>query len=92
MTDAVRFEEQLKAEGYPEIRFNQYQPNQHNPEHEHPFDVHALVLEGEITLTVAGKATRYGVGDEFTMAAGCRHIEDIGPRGVRYIVGRRPIA
>ena len=90
MTNAERFEERLKAEGYPEIRFNEYRPNQHNPEHTHPFDVHALVLEGDITLTVDGKATRYGVGDEFKMAAGCWHIEDIGPQGVRYLVGRRP--
>jgi hypothetical protein len=70
VTDATRFEAQLKAEGYPEMRFNQYKPNQHN----------ALVLEGEITLTVDGKATRYAVGD----------VEDIGPHGVRYIVGRWP--
>ena len=90
MTDRERFEAQLQAEGYPEIRCNEYKPNQHNPEHSHPFDVHALVLEGEITLTVDGKATRYSAGDEFRMAAGCRHIEDIGPQGVRYVVGRRP--
>jgi quercetin dioxygenase-like cupin family protein len=90
MTDAARFEEQLKAEGYPEVRFNQYQPNHHAAEHSHPFDVHALVLEGEITLTVDGRATRYGVGDDFRMAAGCRHVEDVGPQGVRYIVGRWP--
>lgn len=90
MTDAERFEQKLKAEGYPEIKFNQYKPNQHNPEHDHPFDVHALVLEGDITLTVDGKKTRYAVGDEFKMAAGCRHVEDIGPQGVRYIVGRWP--
>jgi quercetin dioxygenase-like cupin family protein len=90
MADAGRFEAQLRAEGYPEIRFNQYKPNQHNPEHSHPFDVHALVVEGDITLTVEGKATRYAAGDEFKMAAGCRHIEDIGPEGVRYLVGRRP--
>ena len=90
MTGAERFEARLKSEGYPEIRVNQYKPDHHNPEHEHPFDVHALVLEGDITLTVNGKKTRYGVGDEFKMAAGCRHIEDIGPHGVRYIVGRWP--
>ena len=88
--DEAKFEAQLKAEGFPEIRRNEYKPNQHNPEHSHPFDVHAMVLDGEITLTVDGKPTRYGVGDEFSMAAGCRHIEDIGPNGVRYLVGRRP--
>jgi quercetin dioxygenase-like cupin family protein len=90
MSDTQAFEAQLKSEGFPEIRFNEYEANRHNPEHEHPFDVHAMVVSGDITLTVAGKKTRYGVGDEFRLDAGCRHIEDIGSQGVRYIVGRRP--
>ena len=87
--DAAEFEARLKAEGYPEIRTNALEPNRHNPEHTHPFDVLALVLEGDITLTIDGKARKYSVGDEFTMQAGCRHVEDAGPQGVRYLVGRR---
>ena len=88
--DEKAFEARLKAEGYPEIRTNGYEANRHNPEHTHPFDVLALVLEGDITLTIAGKARKYGVGEEFSMPAGCAHIEDTGPSGVRYLVGRRP--
>ena len=37
--DAKAFEARLKAEGFPEIRTNAYEPNRHNPEHTHPFDV-----------------------------------------------------
>lgn len=38
-------------------------PNCHNAEHSHPFEVLALVLEGDITLTVGGSAgVRYLVG------------------------------
>lgn len=85
-----RFEARLKAEGYPEIRTNELPPNRRNPEHSHPFDVLAMVLEGEITLTVDGKATTYRPGEAFSMDAGCRHAEDVGPAGVRYLVGRRP--
>jgi quercetin dioxygenase-like cupin family protein len=88
--DPAAFEARLKTEGFPEIRTNAYEANRHNPEHSHPFDVLALVLEGDITLTIDGKARKYAVGDEFSMQAGCRHIEDIGPSGVRYLVGRRP--
>ena len=84
------FEARLKAEGFPEILTNGLPPNRHNPEHSHPFDVLALVLEGAITLTVAGQARTYGVGDEYSMKAGCPHIEDVGPAGVKYIAGRRP--
>ena len=45
---------------------------------------------GENDITVEGKKTRYGVGDEFKRAAGCRHVEDIGPQAERYIVGSWP--
>jgi quercetin dioxygenase-like cupin family protein len=89
--DADQFTARLQAEGYPEVRINQLEPNRRNAEHQHPFDVLALVLEGEITLTVEGRARTYRAGDEFSMQAGCRHIEDIGPQGVRYLVGRRPV-
>jgi quercetin dioxygenase-like cupin family protein len=58
--DITRFEARLRTEGYPEIRTNEMPPNCHNAEHSHPFDVLALVLEG----------------DEFSMKAGYRHIED----------------
>ena len=88
--DAAAFEARLKAEGYPEIRTNALEANRHNPEHTHPWDVLALVLDGDITLTIDGKARKYAVGEEFRMQAGCRHIEDAGPSGVRYLVGRRP--
>ena len=89
--DPLAFESRLRAEGYPEIRTNQLEPNRHNAEHSHPFDVLALVLEGDITLTVDGAARTYRVGDEFQMKAGCRHVEDAGAQGVRYLVGRRPV-
>jgi hypothetical protein len=87
--ESAQFEQKLKASGYPEIRTNQLPPNCHNDEHAHPWDVHALVLEGDITLTVDGKKRKYGAGDEFVMVTGCKHIEDVGPQGVKYLVGRR---
>lgn len=88
--DATRFEARLRAEGFPEIRTNALEPHRHNDEHSHPFDVLALVLEGDITLTVDGAARIYRAGDEFSMKAGCKHVEDAGPQGVKYLVGRRP--
>ena len=57
--DTLRFEARLLAEGYPEIRTNELPPSRHNPEHTHPFDVLALVLQGDITLTVQGTARTY---------------------------------
>jgi quercetin dioxygenase-like cupin family protein len=60
-------------------------------EHAHPFDVRALVLNGEITLTVEGVEYAYREGDIFVLPAGHRHAEAVGPAGVDYLVGRRPL-
>jgi quercetin dioxygenase-like cupin family protein len=61
-------------------------------EHAHPFDVRALVLNGEITLTVDGVEYAYREGDIFVLPAGHRHAEAVGPAGVDYLVGRRRAA
>jgi len=86
--DKAAFEAELRRDGF-EVEAKDVPERPTTPEHEHPFDVRALVLEGGITLTVAGQATRYGSGQVFTMPAGCRHAEAIGPEGMSYIVGRR---
>ena len=86
--DIASFETSLRADGYQEIETKRL-PQTHNAEHAHPFDVRALVLEGQISLSVAGEARTYAKGDVFTMAADCRHAEEIGAVGVQYVVGRR---
>ena len=58
-------------------------------EHAHPYDVRALVLDGEIRLIVGGDEYAYREGDIFVMPAGHRHAEAVGPAGVQYLVGRR---
>ena len=60
-------------------------------EHAHPFDVRALVLSGDITLTIAGEDYAFREGDIFVMPAGQRHAETVGAEGVNYLVGRRRI-
>ena len=87
--DRASFEKLLKDEGYPEIDVSEKEPNGSFAEHAHHFDVAALVLDGEITIGVGGEARTYRAGDQFRMAAGCMHTEDVGPAGVRYLVGRR---
>ena len=87
--DIASFEAEIKREGYAEIQTKTLAAGTAVGDHDHPFDVRALVLEGEIELTVAGARHRYTAGDVFTMAAGCTHAERIGATGVSYIVGRR---
>jgi quercetin dioxygenase-like cupin family protein len=87
--DTEQFEASLRQDGFTEVDTRSLPPGQAVPEHAHAFEVRALVLEGEITLTVDGRATAYRAGDVFTMAGGRRHAEAVGAAGVRYLVGRR---
>ncbi len=79
----------LRTDGFGDGETKALTPGRMVPEHQHPFDVRALVLAGEITLTVEGRATAYRAGEVFTMAGGCRHAETVGAEGVEYLVGRR---
>ncbi len=87
--DKTAFSQRLRSEGYVEGDAKFLEPGMVNPEHDHPFDVCGLVLDGEIALTIDGLETPYRAGQVFSMAAGCAHAEKIGAAGVRYIIGRR---
>lgn len=89
--DTTRFEAGLRADGFERIETKQLAAGSSTTEHSHPFDVRALVTSGEISLTVAGEKRTYVAGEVFTMAADCRHAENIGGEGVRYLVGRRVV-
>ena len=83
-----QFETALRREGF-EVERRTLSPLTLVGEHAHPYDVRALVLNGEITLTVEGVEYAYREGDLFVLPAGHRHAEAVGPAGVDYLVGRR---
>ena len=83
------FTQSLANEAFNEVLEKSLAADDHNAAHSHPFDVRALVTQGDITLTVDGVQTQYCEGEIFTMAAGCSHAENVGPSGVTYLVGRR---
>ena len=85
----LEFESELRAQGYLEVVDRRMQANETNPEHAHEFDARLLVLEGEMTITSEGETRTYRAGDAFAMTAGCRHTEQCGAEGVRYLAGRR---
>ena len=87
--DAKAFEAGLTADGYQRIETKELPRGHQAAAHAHDFDVRALVLAGEITLTWNGAARSFAAGEVFTMDAGCAHTEAVGPDGVRYLVGRR---
>ena len=89
--ERAEFEAALAQDGY-EVVARGMAPNTVNPDHTHDFDARVLVTEGEITITRAGQATRFGVGEWCAVAAGELHAEHVGPTGVSYVAGLRRTA
>jgi quercetin dioxygenase-like cupin family protein len=87
--DRMAFESALREQGYAEVVDRRMEANALNPEHAHEFDAHLLVLEGAMTIAAEGSERTYRAGETFSMSAGCRHAEQSGPEGVRYLAGRR---
>jgi quercetin dioxygenase-like cupin family protein len=90
--DDAAFEAALRADGYADVVRKHFAAAPTCDEHTHPYDVRALVLGGEITLTVDGVATPYRAGEVFTMANGCRHAEGVAVGGADVLLGRRHTA
>jgi quercetin dioxygenase-like cupin family protein len=83
------FEATLKAENYPEIVNISKEVGYQMGEHLHAFDAYALILSGDITLTVNGAATTYKAGETFKLSANTMHQESAITHGVNFLVGRR---
>ena len=86
--ETSEFEALLRAEEY-DVLVRKLDADIVVPEHEHAWDVHALILEGEFTITTETGNTTHRAGDTFRLAAGVRHRERHGPDGVRLLLGRR---
>lgn len=86
--ETVEFEHALTTDGYAAVP-KEMAADTVIADHSHPWDVRALVTNGQITLTINTLPTTYRAGDIFTMAAGCVHHEQVGPNGVQYLAGRR---
>ena len=82
------FEAALEKAGYA-VAGKSMEPSMVLDDHTHDFDVHARVTAGAISITIDGRTARYGVGDEFIVAAGTVHSESVGDDGVTFIAGRR---
>ena len=84
------FEADLKRDGY-EVFYGGMQAGHANPDHAHAWDARVMVIGGEITITRAGKAETFRVGDSCAVQAGEMHAEQVGASGVAYIAGRRAV-
>jgi quercetin dioxygenase-like cupin family protein len=86
--DQSAFEADLRRQGY-EVFYGGMQAGTVNTDHAHDWDARLMVTGGEITVTRGGKAETFRAGDSCAVVAGEVHAEQVGPRGVAYIAGRR---
>ena len=84
----IGWEDEDMDTGY-EVAMSKATPNKITSPHAHEYDVRALVMSGELTLTTDGTSRTYRTGDIFEMPAGCEHSEQHGPAGSESLVGRR---
>jgi quercetin dioxygenase-like cupin family protein len=83
------FAAKLEQDGFAEIETKMLQPRPVNDEHEHPYLIRGMVLEGEFIVTCAGQPRGYLSGEIFEVAAGVKHSEAVGHSGARILVGRK---
>jgi AraC-like ligand binding domain len=92
MLDPVTFREfeaAARAQGFSEVLEREWAPLSALETHVHAFAVKALVVHGEMWLTV-GQSTRHlQAGDTFELDSDVPHAERYGSEGATYWVARR---
>jgi hypothetical protein len=84
-----QFESQLRALGFDTVIERKWGPAAVADTHSHPFEARALVVKGEMRLTVDGLTHHLKAGDRFELLPGQLHSERYGDEGAVYWVGRR---
>ena len=84
----AEFEARALSRGCDQVLERRWDPHTELGTHTHPFDASALVVEGEMWLTVDGQTRHLLPGDTFELARGTPHAERYGPNGATYWVGR----
>jgi quercetin dioxygenase-like cupin family protein len=86
--DRLTFGTELKRDGF-EIQINTTEDAKVNPEHSHPFDERAVVIQDALTLTRNGASRTDWPGETFSMPKGCLHYESYGPKSALTLFGRK---
>ena len=82
-------ESQLRSEGFSHTYVWHDSPNAFYPDHTHAALTAHIILDGEMTLTMAGASQTYRPGERCDVPAGAVHSARMGPRGCRYLVGEK---
>jgi quercetin dioxygenase-like cupin family protein len=83
------FEAEARAQGFDEIVERKWDPDTVVQPHTHPFSVRALIVQGEMWLSIGNDVRRLGPGDEFTLDREVAHAERYGAEGATYWAARR---
>jgi quercetin dioxygenase-like cupin family protein len=87
--DFAAYAAAARAEGFDEVTERRWEPGVTVDTHTHPFAVKAVVVQGEMWLTV-GDATRHlRPGDTFALERDVPHAERYGAAGATYWAARR---
>jgi hypothetical protein len=89
VTTFKAYEDQALALGYDAVVDREWAPDTVVDEHTHPFAARAVVIEGQMWLSVAGHTRHLLPGDTFELDALVPHSERYGPEGARYWVARK---
>jgi quercetin dioxygenase-like cupin family protein len=89
LPDFHAFQAQARGEGFDEVLSREWAPGVVLDTHTHPFAVKALVVAGEMWLTVGDDTRHLQAGDRFELDREVPHAERYGPAGATYWVARR---
>lgn len=84
-----KFTAEALAEGFDEVLERQWPPLTVVETHTHPFALRAIVVQGEMWLTVDGQTRHLRPGDLFSLEFAVEHAERYGRDGAIYWVARK---
>lgn len=87
--DVSEWESRLRAEGFTSTYVWRDDPEAFYPDHTHSTVTAHIILDGQVTLTMDGKAHTYHAGERCDVPAGALHSAQMGARGCRYLVGEK---
>ena len=88
-SDFQAFAAGARAAGFDEVLERRWEPSTVVATHTHPFALKAIVVQGEMWLTVGAETQHLHPGDTFALERDVPHAERYGSEGARYWVARR---
>jgi quercetin dioxygenase-like cupin family protein len=87
--DLDEFRARSRDRGFDEVVERSWDAGVEVKSHSHPFSVEAVVVAGEMWLTIGAQTRHLRPGDTFTLDRDTPHAERYGPSGATYWAARR---